>query len=193
MSGGIRGGTVRSAPDGSAVEIIAFALGGASVALAARERVLNFPVGMAMSVAFGVLFLQSELYANAALQVVYLLVAAWGWREWRRGGGALRVTRASPRLLFVIAVAIVVITAALYPLLRAVDDPAPFLDSLTTAMSLGAQALLNLKRLETWYLWIAVDLIYVPFYASQDLWLTAVVYVGFLGLCVLGIRHWRTA
>ena len=177
----------------SAVEIIAFALGGAAVALAARERVLNFPVGMAMSVAFGVLFLQNELYANAALQVVYIALLVWGWLQWRRGGGELRVTHATPQLLAGIGGAIVLVTGALYPALRALDDPAPFLDSLTTAMSLGAQVLLNLKRRETWYLWIAVDLIYVPFYASQDLWLTAAVYVGFLGLCVLGLRNWRSA
>jgi nicotinamide mononucleotide transporter len=59
-------------------------------------------------------------------------------------------------------------------------------------MSLGAQLLLNLKRLETWYVWIAVDVIYVPLYLSRDLNLTALVYVVFLGLCVMGWRQWRT-
>jgi nicotinamide mononucleotide transporter len=178
----------------SATEIIAFLFGGAAVALAARESVWNFPVGMGMSVAFGVLFLKAGLYANAALQIVYLALAAWGWRAWLRGGTRrLTVQRASPRLLALTLAGIVVATAALYPLLRAVDDPAPFLDSLTTGMSLGAQALLNFKRLETWHLWLAVDLIYVPFYASQDLWLTAAIYVGFLGLCVMGLRNWGAA
>ena len=38
--------------------------------------------------------------------------------------------------------------------------------------------------------WIAVDLIYVPLYLSRDLHLTALTYIVFLGLCVLGWRQW---
>ena len=178
----------------SLAELLGFVFGGAAVALAAAERVSNFPVGILMSVFFGVLFVDSQLYANAALQVVYIALGLWGWWAWRYGGAdrsALRVTRASPALLMGTGAGVALAAVALVPILRAADDPAPFLDSLTTGMSLGAQALLNLKRLETWYAWLAVDLIYVPFYASQGLWLTAVVYIGFIGLCVLGLRNWR--
>ena len=77
-------------------------------------------------------------------------------------------------------------TLVLVPILRAAHGAAPGWDALTTSMSLGAQLLLNLKRLETWYVWIAVDVIYVPLYFSRDLNLTALVYVVFLGLCVRG-------
>lgn len=34
------------------------------------------------------------------------------------------------------------------------------------------------------------DLIYVRLHAYKNLWLTAMVYVGFLGLCVLGLCGW---
>ena len=74
------------------------------------------------------------------------------------------------------------------PILRAAHGAAPGWDALTTSMSLGAQLLLNLKRLETWYVWIAVDVIYVPLYFSRDLNLTALVYIVFLALCIQGWR-----
>ena len=83
--------------------------------------------------------------------------------------------------------AVGVATLVLVPILRAAHGAAPGWDALTTSMSLGAQLLLNLKRLETWYVWIAVDVIYVPLYFSRDLNLTALVYIVFLALCVAGM------
>src|SRR4051794_4104859 len=114
-----------------------------------------------------------------------------GWWVWaKRSRGPLAVERASVRLLLATTVAVGVATLVLVPVLRAAHGAAPGWDALTTSMSLGAQLLLNLKRLETWYLWIAVDVIYVPLYLSRDLNLTALVYVVFLGLCVMGWRQW---
>ena len=94
-------------------------------------------------------------------------------------------------LLASMTVAVIATTLVLVPILREAHGAAPGWDALTTSMSLGAQLLLNLKRLETWYVWIAVDVIYVPLYFSRDLNLTALVYVVFLALCIQGWRSWR--
>ena len=71
-----------------------------------------------------------------------------------------------------------------------IPDSAPLADALTTCLSLVAQWLLNTKRIETWFFWIAADCIFIPLYVSQGLILTASVYVLFLGLCVAGLRAW---
>lgn len=174
-------------------ELFGFVFGAASVALAVKERISTFPVGIVMSVMFGVLFVNAGLYANAWLQVIYVVLGLWGWVEWHRRDARrdARVQHASRALLIALALVTAIAVAVLVPVLDRANDPAPLLDGLTTGLSLAAQALLNLKRVETWYVWIVVDVIYVPFYASQGLWLTAIVYVGFLGLCVLGLREWR--
>lgn len=176
--------------------MLGFATGVATVWLAVRGRVSTFPVGIANNAFFFVLFAEAALYADAALQVVYIVLSALGWWAWLQLGPqrtALKVTGASPRLLAATAGAVALATVALVPVLRAAHGSAPFLDALTTSMSLSAQALLSLKKLQTWFAWIAVDLIYVPLYLSRGLHLTAAVYAVFLVLCVVGLREWRRA
>ena len=175
-------------------ELLGFVTGIACVALAVAQRIETFPIGIANNVFFIVLFVDARLYADAGLQVVYVVLGFMGWWVWAmRSRGPLVVERASFRLLLWTTLAVGAATLVLVPILRAAHGAAPGWDALTTSMSLGAQLLLNLKRLETWYVWIAVDVIYVPLYLSRDLNLTALVYVVFLGLCVEGWRQWRIA
>jgi len=177
-------------------ELLGFATGGACVWLTVRASVLNFPVGIANSAFFLVLFAYAHLWADAWLQVVYIALGAIGWGQWvvrRPTSGPLVIRPASARMLAACVAFVVVGTAVLYPVLRNADDAAPFWDALTTALSLAAQWLLNLKRLQTWWFWIAADVVYVPLYVVKHLALTAVVYVLFLGLCVAGLRQWQGA
>jgi nicotinamide mononucleotide transporter len=174
-------------------ELAGFVTGIACVALAVAQRIETFPIGIANNVFFIVLFADARLFADMALQVVYIGLGLMGWWVWwKRTHQPLTVSRASLALLASTTVAVIAATLILVPVLRAAHGAAPGWDALTTSMSLGAQLLLNLKRLETWYVWIAVDVIYVPLYLSRDLNLTALVYVVFLGLCVMGWRQWRT-
>jgi nicotinamide mononucleotide transporter len=172
-------------------ELLGFITGVACVALAVARRISNFPVGIANNVFFGVLFLDSRLYADASLQAVYIVLGVMGWWVWWRGPELeLRAERSSAGLLVSTAGGVLLATLVLHPILEVAHGAAPWWDALTTSMSLGAQFLLNLKRLENWYVWIAVDLIYVPLYLSRDLNLTALTYVVFLGLCFMGWRQW---
>lgn len=61
------------------------------VFLAARRNIWNFPIGIAKNVVFIVPFVGAALYADAGLQVVYLVLGAMGWVAWapalgNRGG-----------------------------------------------------------------------------------------------------------
>jgi nicotinamide mononucleotide transporter len=128
------------------------------------------------------------------LQVIYLALSVYGWYQWLHGGEhhtALRVSRASPRLLATLAVLNLAAWLLLATILRQTDAALPRLDALLTTTSLVAQWMMTRKILENWFLWIAVDLVYVPMFISQRLYATAMLYSAFLVLAVMGVVEWR--
>ncbi len=177
------------------VEILGFVSGALCVWLVARQNVWNWPIGIANNVMFLILFWTAGIYADAGLQIVYMGLALYGWWAWLRGGvehTALTVTRTTRNQWLVLGVLGVLGTAGLTVLLdTATDSTVPLPDAITTVLSLLATWGQARKKLESWWLWITADVIYIPLYAYKDLWLTAVLYVGFLALCVVGLRNWR--
>jgi nicotinamide mononucleotide transporter len=95
-------------------EILGFVTGAASVGLAVRESVWNWPVGIANNIFFLVLFWNAKLYADAVLQVVYIAISVFGWWNWVRGGtgrSELPITRTHARTAVVLAMATAVCTS----------------------------------------------------------------------------------
>lgn len=177
-------------------ELLGFVTGAAGVWLTVLARISNFPIGIANSAFFLVLFASARLFADSGLQVVYIVLGFTGWWQWLHGGSErtrLVVARSGWQLLAGCVVFTVLATWGLFVLLSAVQDIAPFWDALTTALSLAAQFLLNCKRIENWAFWIAADLIYIPLYVVKRLDLTAIVYVMFLAMCGAGVTAWRRA
>ena len=175
------------------LEAASVVTGAVCVWLTVRENVWNFPLGLVNVACFSVLFFGTRLYADAGLQVVYFVLGLIGWRLWLHGGErgtALRVSRAGAMHLRILAAGGVATTLILWATLRHVGGSASFLDALTTSISLCAQWLLNRKHVESWYAWIAADLIYVPLYVYKELYLTAGLYAVFLVMAVMGLRRW---
>jgi nicotinamide mononucleotide transporter len=179
------------------VEILGFVSGALCVWLVARQNVWNWPLGIANNITFLVLFWTAGIYADSVLQLVYLGLAGYGWWSWLRGGTArttLKVSRTTRGQWIVLGATGVLATVGLTVLLdTATDSTVPLPDAATTVLSLLATWGQARKKLESWWLWITADVIYVPLYAYKDLWLTAALYVGFLALCVLGLRNWRAS
>jgi nicotinamide mononucleotide transporter len=174
-------------------EDLGFITGALSVWLTVVENIWNFPIGIANDVFFFVLFWQAGLFADMGLQVIYVLLGFQGWYLWLRGGKnktALKVSSVSPLELLILLLITIAATTGLTFYLQTVQDSAPFLDALTTVLSLVAQYMLNKKFLENWYFWILADLIYIPLYVYERLYLTGVVYVVFLVMCLFGVRAW---
>jgi nicotinamide mononucleotide transporter len=177
----------------NALEIAGFVTGALSVWLAVRQNPWNWPFGVANAVCFFILFWRARLYGDMALQVLFAAICLLGWYRWLFGGtghSRLRVSHISTREAITYACLGVSATAVFTPYLRSVGDASPLLDALTTVLSVEAQYLMTRKVIEHWWVWIAADIVYIWLYASRGLYLTSLLYVVFLGMCVLGLRDW---
>ena len=178
------------------LEIVAVVLSIAMVWCNLRVNVTGWPLAIAASALYGVLFSASRLYGEATLQLLFIAVAFWGWWQWLRGRGGdgqpLRVHRMSKRQI----VWITGLTLAAWPTLGLVlqlytDSDVPYLDALPTAGSVAGQFLLGRKLIENWLVWLAVNVFSVGLFAIKDLWLTTLLYAVFALLSIAGWRAWR--
>lgn len=174
-------------------EVVGFITGGYCVWLAVVENIWNWPIGIANAVAFGWLFTTSHLYADAGLQGVYFVLGFIGWYWWLKGGKhntKLHVRRIGYREAAILAALGAAATYFFTRFLVRIGDVAPFWDGLTTVSSLIAQYMLTRKYFENWHVWIATDVVYIGLYSFKHLYLTGVLYVIFLTMCLIGVRDW---
>lgn len=175
-------------------ELVGFVLGVATVWLVARANIWTFPIGIVQCAFFLALFLHADLFADAWLQVFFIVVQIFGWWAWLKAGPnrtELRVNNMPTYTWVGVGVALTAFIVLMTPVLREAHGAYPVADATTTGMSVLAQFLLSFKFIQNWYLWIAADLIYIPLYFAKELYFTSILYVIFLTLCVMGLRHWK--
>ena len=186
---------VAGASAASLVELVAVAFGLVSVYLSTREHIVSWPTAIVNVAIFFFLFWKAKLYADAVLQLFYLVLSVYGWYEWLYGGARhsrLRVSRARRVHWLVLAPLFLAGGLALGAILdRYTDSPVPYFDALLTSASLAAQWMMTRKLVENWILWIAADIVYVPLFISRGLPFTALQYAVFLVLAGMGWLSWR--
>jgi nicotinamide mononucleotide transporter len=178
----------------SALEIAANVVMAISIVLAGRNNIHSWWTGIVGCSLFSVLFHGSQLYADVALQLFFIVTCIIGWRQWLRGdhGHSLHIRTTRPATLLKMALAGAVSTAAYGWMLKHTTNAyAPFVDSTVLMFSIIAQVLLMGRRIENWPVWLLVNTISVPLYASRGLYLTAALYAAYWINALVAWRHWR--
>jgi nicotinamide mononucleotide transporter len=164
--------------------------------LTTRRLLVCWPVVLAADVIYLVVFYRARLFSDALLQVFFVAFTLYGWWHWWRGvceEGDVRVVPLSVRGWLAGLAAGVVGAVLLGELMVRVGAALPHLDAALTSYSLVASWWGARKHTANWWLWIAVDLVYIGEYLYKDLRLTAALYAGLVALAVLGLRDWRRA
>lgn len=180
----------------SELEWLAAVLVLTNVALVALRSVWNYPFALVAVSLYAVVFYEAKLYSDMLLQGVFFALNLYGWSCWLRARDdqGVPVGWMAPRARLLWGGAMVAAWAGWSATMdRYTDAAAPWVDGAIAMMSITAQWLLARRRVESWWLWIAVDLIAVPLFAWRGLYATSAVYVVLFGLSVDGLLQWRRA
>lgn len=181
----------------SLIEQIAVLLGLINVTLIIRRSIWNYPFGLLMVVLYCKIFFDYALYSDSLLQIYFFAIqiyGLWNWLKHRDERGLVTVERASRKLAGISAILAIVGVALLGTVMMKLTDASyPYWDATIAVLSVIAQYLLSRRILESWVIWIIVDLLAISLFWIKGLHPTAVLYAVFLVLAVVGLRKWVTA
>ena len=179
------------------VEWVAAALGVINISLLIFRSVWNYPFGIAMVVLYIFVFFEKRLYAEAGLQVFFILAQLWGWWLWLKVGGEddrvpVRLLDWPSRTVWLTVTAAVSVNLG-WAMHSFTNAALPYADAAIAGASVAAQILLAYRRIENWLLWIVIDVAAVALYIDRGLYPTAGLYGGFLVLSLIGLKEWIEA
>lgn len=179
------------------VELVGAIISAWAVWLTAQRKPWCWPIGLLSVLIYSWIFVDARLYSDALLQVAFAVLIVYGWHRWLHNLGEDGRVRVAPLPPAQAALHIVLgVAGALalgFAMHRYTDAALPWLDAALTSFSLVAQWWQGRRHIAAWWLWIAVDVIYVGEYVYKHLMITSVLYAGFIVLAIMGLRAWRMA
>ena len=178
-------------------ELLGAILGIVYIFFSIRQNILTWPTGLLTSILYVIVFFQAKLYADMGLQVYYVFISIYGWYFWLKGkkpkeSGQVPVRRTNQKLRWILYLSSVILyLIILYVLINFTDSDVPYMDSLTTALSIVATWMLAKKYIGHWLIWIFVDALSAGLYIYKGLWPTVILFVIYTVMAVLGYKEWK--
>lgn len=185
----------------SYTEMIGTLFGLISVYLAVKANILTWATGIINELFLFILFFQVQLYADMFLQIFFFVVTLYGWYNWNKIPEENSITKTTLKtkiwliitiLIGTIFVGFLISNIHLYiPLFFKTEASYPYVDSFVMVLSIAATILLAQKKIETWYLWIVVDVVCIFLFFKKGIAFLAIEYFVFLGLATYGLMNWK--
>ncbi len=185
----------------SYVELIGTLFGLLSVFFASKANILTWATGIINELFLFILFFQVQLYADMFLQVYFFVVTIYGWYHWHQNPQVNSITSTTFKAkLWMLGIIVTgtILTGyifahihLIFPDYFKIASSFPYTDSFVMVLSIIATILLARKKIETWYLWILVDVVCVFLFFKKDIVFLALEYLVFGGLATYGLLNWK--
>ena len=171
------------------LELIAAITSVIGVWLGTTGKRITWPWWALSSALYGVFFYQVEYYASAVLQIVFIVAALYGWKDWAPTGAVAGNLTVRNRTY--IAIGTFLSVAALSPFLSNIGAAATWSDAFVLIGSLVAHVMMVYEKYESWIVWMVVDVVATIQYAVNGVYFTALIYAMFTVIAVIGWKRWR--
>jgi|TARA_B100001105_G_scaffold102484_1_gene82174 nicotinamide mononucleotide transporter len=180
----------------SLIEIFGLISGTLAVWLLIKQNIWTWPIGIAYIVASLYIFYSARLYADLALHIFYLIMSFYGWYYWLKGGNRTESTlpvssENHQTLLILLALCAIAIFISGTLFATYTDADLPYWDNTTSILSLLAMWLQSRKKLESWVLWLLIDILAVGIYFYKEIYFYSLLYIIYIGMAFMGYIAWH--
>jgi nicotinamide mononucleotide transporter len=164
------------------------------VVLALKNNVINFYAGIVSVSLYTILFFQSGLFAESALNFYYLLISVWGIFSWQKNNSdnLISITHCDKKDWQKVLIICIVSMFIIYLVLKHfTNSNVPFWDSLVSALAWSGTWLLIKRKVENWILLNVSNAIAIPLFINKQLELTAFLTLIFFLVATKAYFDWK--
>jgi len=178
------------------LSLVSGLLGITSVILCSQGNIWTFAFGFGQILTYSGLCWMERFYAGLLMNTFYFLSQIYGiyaWQRQRTGDSVVIVPRSLQLNRFVLLCTIVAVVSVGvgWLLSRYTDDSQPYLDAVTTVVSIVAQVMLVMAIRQQWWLWLFVDVLFVAMWIMAGNWSMVAQYGFWCINCVYGMLRWK--
>ncbi len=177
----------------SLLEVVAVVAAILYLVLAIRENIWCWLFAFISTSLYIYLFHSVSLLSESLLNVYYLVMAVYGWYQWRQGkhhkGRKIISWPIRKHCLLIL------LTGLTVPILgygmSQLGASMPYLDAFTTCFAVMATVMVAHKVLENWHYWLVINVTSIYLFSSKALYLTAAMFALYVILTIIGYINWK--
>lgn len=193
-------------------EVVAVFFGLLSVFFSIKQNIWVYPTGIISTVLFIYIMYIFGLFGDMLINVYYTVMSIYGWILWSKHSDDsihVEVKKASQKdwqIGSVLFLGSLIFVGLVYYFKPYIDnqfsmngvrlglyhlDWANYTDIITTSLFLVGMFFMAKRNIENWIFWMVADFICIPMMLYKGLGITAIQYIIFTAMAIIGYLEWK--